>query len=203
MFTRDAIFNSYSAKTALQLLRTYWGKNSIKGSWSAWVRFSIMSLSSTAFFPPLLSVWVLVLNASRPPSPSSLLLLLLCSSLTYTHQFTYIHRLTYIHPLTYTHPFTYTHPLTYTLYTSTYGIPCISLLHTEAHFKLIFCDFALSASLRTSRILHFPMEFFAFLDSLLRLNLSSFSAISRCPRPSGPPESFIFQWNPLHFSIPY
>ena len=84
-----------------------------------------------------------------------------------------------------------------------YGIPCIFLLHTEAQFKLIFCGTALGPSPRSTRILHFPLEFLVFSFSILRLNLNSFSAKSRwVPRP-GLPESFTSLWNSFYFPTPY
>ena len=96
-----------------------WGSTStfFRGyGWSTW----------RSLFPPLSDVWVLVLNASRPPVLLPLLLLI-----TILHIQSYIHTSTYIHTSIYTYTSTCIHTSTH-IYTPTY-VYTSTYIYTYTH----------------------------------------------------------------------
>ena len=60
-----------------------------------------------------------------------------------------------------------------------------------------------ASPLRTSRILHFPLEFLAFSYSILRLKLRSFSASPRGASPLRTPRTLHCPMESLRFPTPY
>ena len=85
-----------------------------------------------------------------------------------------------------------------------HGIPCIFLLHTEAQVKVIFIEFARCATPQDLQNPSFsygiPCVFLLHTEAQVKVIFSVYLAVRA---PSGPPESFIFPWNSLHFPTPY
>ena len=78
-----------------------------------------------------------------------------------------------------------------------YGNPIVSAPSTEGYLKLRFCD---SARRRGTPTYGIPMEILHFLHPVLRVNLSSDSAI---PRAAGAPLPMEILWKSYTFCTQY